>query len=233
MPNLFVRQKVEQSTTSVTSFTTSAMTVTAGDALVVATSANGIPAITISDSKGDVFATEVSFPSYSGIVQWDFSSSAVGGSTTFTVTADASWFLSIAVQEYSGVASAPLEGNAQDFGSSQIPNPGPLNPASVGDLYLSAWSHDGSGNETFTPGPGWTLRANLTNTANAPLGTEEFIGSGSQVGKATLSGSATPRWICVAMALRAADVAAPDDGASPNYIAADFPAASRGFGDPG
>src|SRR4051812_17716372 len=104
MANAFVQQKTEQSTTNVTSFTTSAMTVTAGNAVAVASCANNYAVtLTITDSVGDAFARQIDADeSISQRVQWDLATNVVGGSTTFTVTSSLSKFLSIAVHEYSG-----------------------------------------------------------------------------------------------------------------------------------
>lgn len=237
MANAYVQQKAVQSTSSVSSLTTSAMTVTAGNAIASATCANGdgstVPSLATTDSKSDVYLIQVTRDEeVFMIVQWEIATNIVGGSTTFTVTPSYARFVSIVAHEYSGVALAPIEGVAQgwSFGS-QLPNPGPLAPVSAGDLFLSAWTHGGGINETFTPNTGWTLRGNLTPTANMPLGTEELIGSGTQTGSATLSGAGAPAWACAAMALRAADVAAPDNGNNPNFVFTDFPMADRGFGE--
>lgn len=216
-----------------TSLTTSAMTVTAGHALAVCSCDNvGVSptaGLTITDSQADIYGTQAEHASGASRAQWDLATNVAGGSTTWTVTSGISGFLAICAQEYSGTALAPVEAIGATGGTNQTPNPGSLLPPSIGDLYLSAWTHGGSASETFTPNTGWTLRSNLTNTANMPLGSEELIGSGLQVGSATLSGASVPYWDCVAMALRAADVAAPDDGNSPNFIPSTDPLINRGF----
>lgn len=239
MSNAFVQQKTVQSTSSVSSLTTTSMTVTAGNELVSATcgstNVSSVPPdLATTDSKSDLFVKEVTRQSDQfGAIQLEFSSGAVGGATTFTVTPNFSTFISIAVKEYSGVADYPVESsvNAQGFG--QLFSPGALLPPSVGDLYISAWTHAGSGSQTFTAASGWTLRSNLTNTANMPLGSEDFIGSGSQVGSCSISGGTDVSWGCVAIALRAADVAAHNDEDSPNYAQPEFPMTDRGFNEPG
>lgn len=226
MPIAFVQQKVEQSTTSVASFTTSAMTVTAGNALVSGTSVNLNTPMVTTDSRGDVFAPQIDeeTPSSGGLVervQLDVAFGAVGGSTTFTVTPTSPGFVSIGVLEFSGAASSVETESHGRYGTGQIDqicNPGPIEPPSAGDLYLSAWTHSGVGSETFTPAAGWTLRANLTNTANMPLGSASFIGSGLQTGTCTLSGSAAPVWDAVVLAIRAADVSAPDPNGNPVFM---------------
>jgi hypothetical protein len=230
--NLFVQQKTVQSTSSVSSLTTSAMTVTAGNALVAASSANGSVGLVTTDSQGDVFAIEVASVSpFLQIVQYELATGAAGGSTTWTLTPSASAFVSLAVQEYAGMAVSPVDTVGHGQGAGSTPTPGSLDPVPAGDAYVSAWTHDGGANQTFTPAPGWTLRSTLTLTANMPLGTEELIGSGPQEGRVTLGAPAPATWDCVAMALRAADVAAPDDGNNPNFVVAEFPMANRGFGE--
>lgn len=217
----FVQQKTGQSTTSVSSFTTAAMTVTAGNTLAAASSANiGDPTTqAVSDSQGDVFTAQIkSSSSADQSAQWDVADAAVGGSTTFTVTVSSgSVFLSLGVHEYSGVAEAGVESTTRGDGADSSPTPGVLAPPSAGDLYLSAWTHSGTLSQTFTPNSGWTLRANLTNTANMPLGAEQLIGSGSQTGSVTLVGGAAT-WDIAALALRAADVGAPDPNAQLAFI---------------
>lgn len=229
MPIAFVQQQVIQSTSSVASLTTSAITVAAGNALAVCSSENYPATIIVTDSKGDSFNT-ASTNIESGIqgAQVDIATGAVGGSTTVTITPQFTAFLGICVQEYSGVADAPIESASSAWeSSSSVVLPPAVDPPSLGDLYLSAWTHNGAVNQTFTPNSGWTLRSNLTNTANMPLGSAELIGSGPQIGSATLSAAAT--WSVAVMALRAADVAAPDDSVSPNFVASDFPMTDRGF----
>lgn len=232
MPNAFVQQKALQSTSSVLSLTTSAMTVTAGNSLASATSGNNPDSITTTDSKGNVYNRE-SITAGTGMqINLELATNAVAGSTTFTATPTSSQFVSICVHEISGTASAPVEANngqIDPVGTSQIVSCGELNPPSLNDFYLVVWTHQGTANESFTPAPGWTLRSNLTNTVNQPLGSEELIGSGKQVGSATLGGGGTPLWACVGMALRAADQPTPDDGLNPNFVVMDFPFADRGF----
>lgn len=211
----FVQQKVEQSTTNVASFTTSAFTVTAGDTLVVASCANksgpGIN-LAITDSVGDAFATAViSEVTPSGQrVQWDTTASSAGGSMTATVTMTGdTGFLSIAVHDYSGGTGA-VETSNTGQASDHAPSCGALSPPSASDLYVMACTHNGSANETFTAGGGFTRRANLTLTANMPLGTEEFITSGLQIGSATYGGAGAVSWNAAGVTVRAGDVSAPD-----------------------
>lgn len=232
----FVQQKAEHSTSLVASFTTSVLTVTASDALavcLVAWSSHPLTAST-TDSQSDGFSTEISeLDNVAQLVQWDLATDTVGGSTTVTVTPSESAYITICVQEYSGVALAPVEAVVHAYAPvSADVNPGTLTPPSAGDLYLSAWTHSGSANETFTPNPAWTLRSNqFQNTSSMPLGSEDVIGSGPQIGSATIS--SVTAWVCVGMALRAGDIAPPDDSLSPNFIVQDFPMANRGFEDEG
>lgn len=228
----FVQQKVEQSTSSVSSFTTSSMTVTAGHTLVVASSANKSGAginLAITDSVGDAFATAViSEVEPSGQrVQWDVSDGVAGGSMTATVTMTGdTGVLSIAVHDYSG-ATAAVQTTSAGQASDHAPSCGELLPPSAGDLYVMACTHNGSANETFTAGSGFTRRANLTLTANMPLGTEDLVSSGSQIGSATYGGAGAVSWNAAGLTIRAADVSAPDPGLQ--FIGVDFPRSDRGF----
>lgn len=228
----FVQQKTEQSTSSVSSFTTSPLTVTAGHTLVVASSANksgpGINLV-ITDSVGDAFATAViSEVTPTGQrVQWDVADGVAGGSMTATVTMTGdTGVLSIAVQEYSG-ATAAVETTSTGQASDHAPSCGDLVPPSAGDLYLMACTHNGSANETFTAGGGFTRRSNLTLTANMPLGTEELITSGLQTGSATYGGAGAVSWNAAGLTIRSADVSAPDPGLQ--FVGVDFPRSDRGF----
>lgn len=233
-----MQKTASQSTSSVTSFTSAAITVTAGNALAVCSCdnvgwSNPSAGLSMTDSLGDLFAQAINWTSRFTRAQWDLATGCTGGSTTVTVTSGVAAFVSLCAQEYSGVASSPIEEVNHGEGAGLAVDPGVLNPPSAGDVYLSTWTHDGVGNESFTAAASWTLRSNLTTTANMPLGSEEFIGSGSQTGTATLGGAATPNWTAVAMALHAADVTPPSNEDNPNFVQTDFPAADRGFTEPG
>ena len=189
----FVQLKAEQSTSSVSSFTTTAMTVTAGNGLVacMCSSINGV--IGASSSKGDSFSAVVSNLAAFGSVTIAVARNAVGGSTTFTATPSGTAFCSISAQEYTSFGSTNEAVNSAQATGSTAVNPGAVNPASAGDLYVACWTHDGSVNQTFTfnvSGEGWQTRSNLTLTANMPLGSQDFYGSGSKTGSATLSAAA-------------------------------------------
>lgn len=190
--------KEGQSTLAVASFTTTAMTVTAGNAAVacMSGSATGIVSVTASDSLADAHSNSVSKVRGTGgqMVAIDVFPTLAGGSTTWTVTPDRNSFVSICVTEHSGMHATPKEGTNTGEAASQAVSPGAINPATASDLYVSCWTHDGSGSQTFTAGGGATLRGNQTNTANQPLGSEDFVGSGSQTLSATLSGAANPTW---------------------------------------
>jgi hypothetical protein len=198
----FVQQKTEQSTSSVSSFTTTAMTVDAGNAIVACMSAarTATTSLVASDSNGDAFTLaifKVGAPN-GGAVSIYVAPVLAGGSTTFTVTPDASDFVSISAQEYSGmVRVSPSEAtNSGGPTAGTTASPGAVNPASVNDLYVACWTHNGTTSQLFPTNPsgeGWILRSNLTNTANMPLGSQDLVASGSKTGNRTLSASAT--WV--------------------------------------
>lgn len=201
----------QQSTTAVASFTTTAITVTAGNAVVATMSASAgslQTAVTATDSKLDAFSHSVTKANAAGtlVCGIDVAPSLAGGSTTFTVTPNATGFCSISAQEYSGMAAAPKEATNSGEGSTTAVSPGAVNPASSGDLYVSCWTHDGT-TIAFTfnaSGEGWTQRSNLTNGANQPLGSQDIITSGSKTGSATLASAAN--WECCVGTFKAATI---------------------------
>lgn len=199
-----------QSTAAVALFTTTAITVTAGNAVVVSMCAANNTTITASDSKSDAYTNALTRSTAGGSIGISVAPVLVGGSTTFTVTPGTNSFVSISAAEYSGMAtSAPAEATNQAGASSQNVSPGAVNPASSGDLYVAAWVHSGALDQTFTynvSGEGWTARSNLTLTANEPLGSQDLVSSGSKTGSATLSGAANPAWNAVVATFKAAVV---------------------------
>lgn len=200
--------RAEQSSSSVASFTTTAMTVTAGNAIVVSSCVNANTTIAITSTPADTYSQAVI--KSSGItgqsVAIDANASITGGSTTWKITPGAAGFCSVGAQEYTGMKTSAAIDTATNTGegTSQAVDPGAVNPPNSNDLYVSAWTQNGSGNQTFTAGGGFTLRANLTNTSFQPLGSEDLVASGSQDGSATLSGAANPGWDAVAATFIAA-----------------------------
>lgn len=198
----FVQLKAEQSTSSVSSFTSSAMTVAGGNAIVACMSAStvSLSSLVASDSKSNPYSLAVfkAGSSSGATVSIYVAPTIAGGSTTYTVTPSSSCFVSISAQEYSGIRpTSPGEAtNSAGPTSSTAVNPGAVSPASLGDLYVACWSHDGSANQAFTfnvSGEGWNQRSNLTNTTNMPLGSQDLVSSGSRTGSATLASSA--QWV--------------------------------------
>lgn len=203
---VFIQQKAEQSTSSVSSFTTTAMTVTGGNSIVACMSCNVNNTLTASDSQVNSYHTAVTKSASVTSVAIAEATNIKPGSTTFTVTPGAAAFCSISAQEYSGMIYASPEEATNSAGptNSTAVNPGAVNPSSLGDIYVACWTHDGSGNQSFTPnvsGEGWFLRGNLTNTANQPLGSQDLVSSGSRTGSATLS--ATANWVAAVATFRA------------------------------
>lgn len=190
--------KAEQSTSSVTSFTSTAMTVTAGNGIVACMCSSINNTLVASDSTVSTYNQAVIKQNTISVqtVAISVATGITGGSTTYKVTPGASAFCSISAQEYSGLASGNPSDATTNTGeaASTAVNPGAVNPPGTGDLYVAAWVHNGSVSQAFTfnvSGEGWNQRANLTNTANQPLGSQDFIGSGSKTGSATLGTSAT------------------------------------------
>jgi hypothetical protein len=207
----FVQQKAEQSTSSVASFTTSAMTVSSANAIVACTcgSVSTLTSLVVSDSAGDAYSLAVfkaATPGLGGSVSIYSAPVLAGGSTTFTVTPNVNAFVSISAQEYSGmVTSSPGEATNNGTGTSTTTSPGAVNPATANDLYVACWSHNGSTSQTFPTNPsgeGWNLRSNLTNTTNQPLGSQDLVSSGSKTGNRTISASAS--WVSIVATFKAA-----------------------------
>lgn len=205
----FVQQKAEQSTSSVASFTSTSMTVTEGNAIVACMCASMNGTLTTTDNNGGKYTQSVIKNNATNAQSVSISSATGcrGGATTFTVTPQSSSFCSISAQEYSGLALVHPDDGTTNSGeaTSLNVNPGAVNPPNLNDLYVAAWVHNGSASQTFTynvSGEGWTARANLTNTTREPLGSQDFIGSGSKTGSATIS-SGPPVWDAVVATFRA------------------------------
>lgn len=199
MAHPFVQQVAEQSPSSVASYTTSgALVVTQGNAIVICMSSNGTGAGTLvaTDSQGNVYTPVVTRAATSGVVAIAIAVGVKGGSTTFTVTPNASQVLGICAQEYAGVSTAVsvVDGTNSATNTGTLVGSVPVSPSSRNDLYVACWTHDGSVNQTFgfnASLEGWTARSNLTNTALMPLGSQDLISGGPRTGSATLSVSAT------------------------------------------
>lgn len=197
----FIQQVAEQSSSAVTSFTTSAMTVTAGNAVVLCVVANTPTGNTVvSDSLGnryDAANTQLTAATRLSIFR---ATQIKGGSTTYTVVPGASAFCTVSAQEYSGMSVNPIDAYASATAVSGTASPGAVNPASSNALYVACGTHD-SGTVTFTfnaSGEGWAQRANLTDATKMPLWSQDLASaSGSKTGSATMGGSVT--WAsCVA-----------------------------------
>lgn len=189
-----LQQKAEQGTSSAAFFTSTAMTVTAGNGLVACMCTNANTTLTATDSKSDAYTPAVTNSQIGVTTGIAVAPIIAGGSTTFTVTPGVNGFSSICVTEHSGMATtSPGEATNSGQATSANINPGAVNPATANDLYVACWAH-GGGTLTFTfnvSGEGWTQRSNLTNSVNEPLGSQDLVASGSKTGSATLSGSAT------------------------------------------
>jgi hypothetical protein len=203
---LFIQQKNEQSSVAVSSFTSSSMTVTAGNAIVQDMSGNatGINTLTASDDKVDTFKTAAWKHQTGGtpndLVTIAWAVNIVGGSTAFKVTPDVSAVVSLCAKEYSGL-SATTETSAGAEASSSTISPGAVTAPTPNSLYVAAWTHDGSLSQTFTfnlSGQGWTARSNLTSTTLQPLGSQDIIGTGSKTGSAGVVGGSVLWDACVA-----------------------------------
>lgn len=201
----FIQQKAEQSTSSVSSFTSTAMSVAAGNSIVacMCCNINTATSLVASDSKSNAYTLAKLQSTINGGVSIYVAPLILGGSTTYTVTPSSAAFVSISAQEYSGMLTVnPGEAtNGAGPTSSNNISPGAVNPASTNDLYVACWSHSGAASQTFTAnlsGEGWTLRSNLTNTANQPLGSQDIVSSGSRTGSAGLGGAAAIWYAAVA-----------------------------------
>ena len=212
-----------QSTSSVTSFTTGSLTVTATNSAVACMSSSTTSAtLDASSTPSSTWATSIVNSLANGSTSIARTVSLAGGSTTFTVTPSAAQFVSIGVVEYTGMATTtPDEATNSATATSLNVNPGAVNPASTGDLYVACWTHNGAADQTFTfnvSGEGWTARANLTLTANQPLGSQDLINaSGSKTGSATIS-SGPPVWVAAVATYKAAPVVV----VAQNYKAVDI-----------
>lgn len=211
----FVQQKAEQSTSSVASFTTTAMTVSPANSIVMCLSASDAAntAIVASDSAANPYALAVFKTGGVGAGNVSIYSAPViaGGSTTFTGTPNTSAFVSISAQEYSQVVkSSPGDAVNSASGNGTQISPGAVTPSVAGCLYVACWT-DGSGTSpTFPTQPsaeGWALRSNLTNTANMPLGSQDLINSGTKTGNRTMSAIAA--WTAAVATFRLAPFITP------------------------
>lgn len=146
---------------------TATLTVTPGNTLVVATYVSGTPAMSVSDTLGNVFAsaTKTTGTSCSGSSgQLWYVTNAKGGVDVVSVTISSSAALGITVAEYSGVAATgalDVVSNAVAAASSNAMSAPSLTTTGSRDLIVSLF-HDTNGIGTMTPGTGYTARARDT-----------------------------------------------------------------------
>lgn len=208
----FVQMATGFSTSSVSSFAASAMTVTAGNAIVVCMAANtvGGTSLLASDNLRNSYITAIyKFDVTAGIASCIGRSIRVlGGSTTVTATPNAASFISLSAQEYTGMADGlgPTSQNVQTSANMSPLAVTPVWPA----IYVCCWTHNGGANQSFTyniSAEGWYGRANLTATADEPLGSQDLLSSGTRTGSATIVGPAATFVAVVATFQLLSDVA--------------------------
>lgn len=212
----FVQQKAEQSTSSVSSFTTTtSMNVGVSNAIVmcIAGSIVSLSSLVASDSQGNAYilARFAAGSPSAGSLSIYVAPRVAGGATFFTATPNISSFVTICAQEYSGLQNiTPTEVTGQNAASSVSSIVAPaMTPPSDNDLYISCWTHDGSASQTCTfdaTGEGWQARSNLSNTANQPLFSQDLVASGTKKGSFTGGTPATYAWLVLGATFRAADM---------------------------
>jgi RHS repeat-associated protein len=186
---------VQGAVTSTANVATFGSSVTTGDLIVVGVTDNGtsVPTNAITDNKGNTYTRAVqventSTDDYAAI----FYAKNVTGGSSFAVTMTSTVAGSLAVQEYSGVAtSTPLDQIATSTGASGNPTSGNVTTAIDHELYFGlAWN--GNNGATWTAGTGYTLRENITNNASAErLATEDKVVTTATTTAATFTTSST------------------------------------------
>ena len=174
--------------------------VTQGDLVVVAVSVFGttFPANDITDSKGNTYTKineAVNTTNGGDHVALYYAKNVTGGSS-FTVTSATA--ASIAVQEYSGVAtSSPLDKIASSTGATGYPNPGNVTTTLGSELYVgAAWS--ATTGDTWTPAPSYTVRQHQDdNDTHERLATEDTTITTASTTAAKLTTTTSGPWAAV------------------------------------
>lgn len=186
-----------------------ALTVTAGNTLVVATYLTGTQAMSVSDTLGNAFASATKTTGTScstSVAQLWYVTNAKGGADTISVSVSSSTNIGITVAEYSGIASAgalDVVSNAIAASSSNAMSAPSLTTTSPRGVIVSFF-HDAAGTGTMTPGADYTARARDPNFYT--LLEDDAPGRGPGVRAVTAALPAAKNdscWGAMAMALKA------------------------------
>ena len=206
-PIVFVQSVVTAYSTATTRSATIA--VTAGNTLVVGTYVSGTPAMSVTDTLGNVFAsaTKTNGTSCSGSTgQLWYVTNAKGGVDIVSVSITSSAALGITVAEYSGVASTGALGavsNGVAAVSSNAMSAPSLTTTASRELVVSLF-HDTNGTGTMTPGADYTARSR--DTVFYTLLQDDAPGRGPGVRAVTAAlpvGTSDACWGAMAIALKA------------------------------
>jgi hypothetical protein len=143
--------------------TSVALTVTAGDALVVATYVTGTQTMAVSDTLGNTWTSAALTTGTScstTVAQLWYALDAKGGADTFTVSVGSSTDIGITAAEYSGVATAnalDAKSAAVATGSSNAMSAPSLTTTGALDVIVALFQ-DAAGGGTMVPGTGYTAR---------------------------------------------------------------------------
>jgi hypothetical protein len=148
------------------------LTVTAGNALVVAAGAAAVGSntLTIADDRGGSYGSPIASISQGFVPPTAYlwvAPSAAGGVTTVTVTAASSDYLSLVVSEVSGLAASPVDQSGTNMNQA---NPNPPTVTTGGATTQASELVYAFHNGSFGGGPEvWTATAGFTIPTNGSL----------------------------------------------------------------
>jgi len=228
-------QQVSAHRSAVASLTlTPAASVTQGNRLVVLVgvwSSAGATAASVTDSAGNAYVELLHFQASEQTEMSVWSAPiTVGGGTrpTITVRPTSTADVGAVVSEYAGLSTAPdasvvdqmahatgTTGAATSVSSGATPATGAGNELAIG-MYV-----DSGFGDTLTPASGWTQRANVSNTGNMELLSEDqTLASAGATPNASVGTGANTTWLMSTVVLRAAAPSSPTAPAAPGAVSA-------------
>lgn len=164
---------------------------------------------TVADNKGNGnFTSARRQTAASGpgnvVVEGFYKENASGGSShSITATPNASAYVTIAIEEWSGLKTSTSEDvDNSGTGSSTTPSSGAASPTGT-CVYIGAVTHDGA-TTTITPntGGGWTQSYEAEDASNMPINAQYIVGTGSKTATWTLGASRA--WTAIVMTFQEA-----------------------------
>lgn len=186
----------------------SSVSATAGNSLIVGGSAFGGSAWSVTRT-GDTYTNDTTY--YNGGVTANTlgissAPNVAGGAVNMTVSSTGANGISTWAAEVGGLPSSAIRDAASPAvatGTTGTPTSNALSNVTANAIYFCAFSDSGVGNETITPGAGWTVTVGGT-TMDQPNGSTNMVGgleyqivstTASRTGSWTENGVG-PTWAC-------------------------------------